>query len=605
MSLRERAAELVRAGDYTQAELLLQHAVRDAPGEAGALRDLGVVLGGLGRWPEATRYLRRACAANPGDAGLLAEFGLALLESGEAEAARRVLEQARRLAPGHVGILYRAAKAAWACGLRARALALVADCLAVDAAFAPALLRRGEWLIESGFGYEAAEPLLRYIALRPDDYPARALAARAHWCRGEIEECLALTRSVIEAGAATAAFRSTHIGVQLHRVGETRASLRETALAWQRAARPAAAPVMRVRGAAARRAPRVGYLTHEFAQGAGFHFLIPLLRDGVYVYHTNPRSDAWTRRARRRVRHWRASTDAGELAATIAADGIDVLVDLSGHYGTHLAMFQSRHAPVQIAFPDYPSTTGAAAMDYILTDRWVCPVGWEDQYTEKAIRLPQGYLPYEPPSSPRIAGLPAMENGYVTLGLLQRPAKMNPAVWDVLAEVMRAVRGSRLLVHYHAAELDRRGSGARMAVIAELESRGVAAARVRFRGEASLEDHLALFGGIDIALDTFPYNGQTTTCECLWMGVPVVTLCGETHAGRVGYEILDRAGLGELVGESAGQYVEIAARLARDLPALARMRRRLRGIMRRSPMVNGATVRGIEAAYRELQRARG
>ena len=288
-----------------------------------------------------------------------------------------------------------------------------------------------------------------------------------------------------------------------------------------------------------------------------------------------------------------------ELSRQIEDDEIDILVDVAGHLRCHrLSVFALRPAPVQVTYPNHPATTGLASIQYILTDRWVCPQGHESQYTEQVHHLLHGYLVYEPPTeAPAITGLPCDQTGFITFGLFQRPAKLNAGVWDAVVEVLRACPNSRLLVHYPSVELEP-NSSARELLQCEVASRGIDPARVVFRGWLPLDRHLELLREADIALDTFPYNGTTTTCECLWMGVPVVTLTGSTHASRVGNQLLAQAGLIDFVAATPQEYVEVTVGLAQDLNRLRDLRLGLRDLLRHSTLLDpGPLVREIEAAY--------
>jgi predicted O-linked N-acetylglucosamine transferase (SPINDLY family) len=242
------------------------------------------------------------------------------------------------------------------------------------------------------------------------------------------------------------------------------------------------------------------------------------------------------------------------------------------------------------------------AIGHIFTDRWVCPPGSESQYSEQAYPLSSGCLVYQPPpEAPPVTALPCDVGGTVTFGLFQWPGKLNPGVWDAVAAVLRACPESRLLIHYSSAELDELDSPARLSVEAELALRQIARERLLFRGSMSKDAYLALLDSVDIALDTFPFNGVTTTCECLLMGVPVVTLAGSTHSCRAGYEILDRVGLAGLAASGPDEYVRVAAGLAADREHLRTLRRRLRPMLRQSSLCNSIPlVRELETAYRCL-----
>jgi predicted O-linked N-acetylglucosamine transferase (SPINDLY family) len=265
-------------------------------------------------------------------------------------------------------------------------------------------------------------------------------------------------------------------------------------------------------------------------------------------------------------------------------------------------VFAHRPAPVQVSFPHYPGTTGSDCIDYLLTDVWTTPEGCEGELSEKPYRLPSGCLVYKtPPDREPVSALPALANGCVTFGLFQRPGKLHAAVWDAVAAILSAVPDSRLLMHSSSRDLDEEGSAQRARLLKPLESRGVSAARVLFQGPRPTKEHLAIVAEADIALDTFPYNGQTTTCDCLWMGVPVVTLRGESYVSRAAASLLDRLGLPDLAADSLENYVSRAVELANDIDGLTRLRSSLREKMKNSSLTDGARLAAeIEAAYREM-----
>jgi predicted O-linked N-acetylglucosamine transferase (SPINDLY family) len=289
------------------------------------------------------------------------------------------------------------------------------------------------------------------------------------------------------------------------------------------------------------------------------------------------------------------------IAERIRTDGIDILVDFSGHYGGgSLLVAAMRAAPIQVSCPHYPSTTGIPQMDYIFTDRWTCPPGQEHQYSEHPYRLDSGYVVYDPPERARSAGpLPAHDTGSATFGIFQRPAKLSAAVWDAVAEILGRVDHARLLVHHASADLDIADSAARLRIARSLELRGIDPARVLYRGIVPFRVHTQLLSSVDIALDSFPYTGTTTTCDCLWMGVPVVTLAGNTHASRASAGVLMRLGLEDWVACDVQGYIENAVRAAGDLASLAALRQGLRRRVRSSSLVDGARfAKDVEVAYR-------
>jgi predicted O-linked N-acetylglucosamine transferase (SPINDLY family) len=356
---------------------------------------------------------------------------------------------------------------------------------------------------------------------------------------------------------------------------------------------------------------RIGYVSADFKKHSVGYFLsaIFLNHDAASIettcYSGCTEEDEQTDFFRSRAAHWRSTIgiDDRELAAQIRADAIDILVDLSGHtFGHRLNVFARKPAPLQVTWLGYPNTTGLPAIDYRLTDSIADPQGAADTASsEELFRLPDGFHCYTAPvAAPDVSRLPAERNGFVTFGSFNNLAKVNHQVLDAWAGVLKEVAGSHLILK-STRLLD---PEMRKRVLKLLEQRGIASDRVRLIGKLpTTADHLAVYGDIDIALDTFPYNGATTTCEALWMGVPVVTFAGDRHAGRVGASMLSRVGLQDIVAQRSQDYVATAARLAADLPALAVLRASLRDRLAASPLCDGPRfTRQLEAAYRTMWR---
>ena len=322
----------------------------------------------------------------------------------------------------------------------------------------------------------------------------------------------------------------------------------------------------------------------------------------VFLYDTRTKKPAAALQPGRLGDHVRdvARLDDDAVRRRIAADGIDVLVELSALFpDNRIPVLARRAAPIQATLPQCPTTTGCSAVDYLFTDRWTSPPGTEREYAERLHYLPSGHVVYTPPAvCPPGRPAPALERGAVTFGLLQRFMKIGPGVWDAVADVLRRTPQSRLLLHNGDQELDRPDSITCAFLRHQLAVRGVDPERMAFAGRRPHVDHLDLIGGIDIALDTWPYSGTTTTCECVWMGVPVVTLAGRTHASRVSAAILRRCGVDDLVAADAAGYVGIATRLAGDLDALREHRATLRDRMVDRGLTDGrALAAGMEDAY--------
>jgi predicted O-linked N-acetylglucosamine transferase (SPINDLY family) len=273
------------------------------------------------------------------------------------------------------------------------------------------------------------------------------------------------------------------------------------------------------------------------------------------------------------------------LARQIRSDRIDILFDLAGHSaGNRLLVFARKPAPIEVTWAGYVGTTGLVAMDYILADRYEIPPQSEMYYRERVLRMPDGYMCYDPPGyAPPVSPLPALEKGYVTFAGFHNPAKITPQVVEVWARILRRLPQARLVLKYRC--LDDAATAGRLADL--FAGRGIDKDRLEFLGYSAHNETLDQYQRVDVALDTFPYNGGLTTCEALWMGVPVVTCPGETFASRHSLSHLSNVGPTETIAADLDEYVELAVTLAGDLPRLAALRAGLRARMASSPLCDG------------------
>jgi predicted O-linked N-acetylglucosamine transferase (SPINDLY family) len=352
---------------------------------------------------------------------------------------------------------------------------------------------------------------------------------------------------------------------------------------------------------------RIGYVSPDFRDHVVAHSLLPLLRRHdheqveVFCYANVTYPDRHTEEFRRCADVWRSIVQMSDSRAAdlIRQDRIDILVDLALHTGDNrFAVFAQKPAPVQVAFAGYPGSTGLETIDYRLTDPYLDPPGLNDQfYSETSIRLPDSFWCYDPlTTEPAVNPLPAQAKGRVTFGCLNNFCKVSEPVLRLWSRVLNAVERSQLLI------LCAEGSH-RQPLLEMLQGEGITADRVELVAGRPRLQYLELYHRIDVGLDTFPYNGHTTSLDSYWMGVPVVTLVGQTVVGRAGLSQLTNLGLPELIAEAPEQYVQIAADLARDLPRLAELRRTLRGRMEASPLMDAPRfARNIEAAYRQMWR---
>jgi protein O-GlcNAc transferase len=355
---------------------------------------------------------------------------------------------------------------------------------------------------------------------------------------------------------------------------------------------------------------RIGYVSPDLCAHPVHYFLEPVLREhdrarfDVFCYSDVRRPDAVTSRLAElctelvAVKGWPHE----RLAERIQADRIDILVDLAGHTShNRLPTFARRPSPVQVSWLGYFDTTGLEAIDYRITDRVSVPLEAEPLFVEKLALLPRSQNCYAPPESPAPTPPPCLERGYVTFGCFNNPMKIGRAVCSLFARVLGAVAHSRLLFKYRSwsdPELVKRQ-------LEWLAAEGVPADRVDFEGASATPDFMAAFSRIDVALDPFPYSGETTALHTLWMGVPLVALEGPTPVQRLGSRVLRICGLDAWVAETRDDYLAIARQLASDPSRLAALRNELRPKLSASPLCDHRGVtRELEAAYEDMWRER-
>jgi protein O-GlcNAc transferase len=339
---------------------------------------------------------------------------------------------------------------------------------------------------------------------------------------------------------------------------------------------------------------RIGYLSPDIRKHSVAFFLEPLLdfrdreRFEVYGYGAVKTPDDVTQRLRAKFDRYRSVDDVPvpQLAALIKGDELDILIDLAGHAGSlQTAVLGFKPAPVQVTYLGYPDTTGIAAVDYRITDWLSDPPGAEARHTEQLVRLPQGFLCFRPPDDlPGIGEPPCLSRGYVTFGSFNREFKASQTILDLWCRILLAVPGSRMLMKSIAGA----DPATREFQLGEFERRGVSRDRVQLVGFISSQaEHLAMYRDVDIALDTFPYHGTTTTLDSLLMGVPVITLEGRNHAGRVGVSLLTQVGLTGNIARTEDEYVTRAVELAGDPRRIAGLHGSLRQRLLASTLCDG------------------
>lgn len=636
-----KALSLQRAGQLAEAALLYGQILQTDPAQPDALNCLGQLHLQQGAADQAEPLFARAVAARPKTAMYQINHGLALRRLGRIEDALAAFSRARALDRSLAEAHHQAGNALKSLGRYAEAIAALREAVRLTPKHDAAWLNLGVACLEGGVRDEAIAAFQRALKLEPQRPEAHNIlghtllaAGRSGEAEAALNEALRqrprfapahdnLGRLCRAAGRLPEAVAHYQAALAAQPNPNTHSNLLfalnflpdltpDVIFAEHRrwhalyaAALTQTAPLPAPRSTAGRRL-RVGYLSPDFNHHAVAYFIEPVLaahdraRVEIFCYANVPAPDRFTARLRGLAEHWRdlARLDDEAAAALIRADDLDLLVDLAGHSAGHrLLVLARRPAPIQATWIGYPNTTGLDALDYRITDAASDPLGKTEAFhSEKLVRLPTTFSCYRPDDdAPAVNELPATVPGAVTFGCFNQLAKVTPAVIALWARLLTELPAARLF-------LKSRGLGD-PALAARVRSLfaavGVAPERLTLNGdELSVRDHLNLYHGIDLALDPFPYNGTTTTCEALWMGVPVVTLAGSTHVARVGVSLLTHTGLPEWIATTPDDYLSVAAAAARDLPRLAELRRSLRERLRTSPLCDAiAFTRGLEAAY--------
>lgn len=635
-------------GSLDEARRHCEHALALAPSHVDAICNRGFILLRQGNAEEAMACYRQALALQPGH--VKAEYNLAivLLKQNRIPEAAAGLRRALALQPELVEARFHLGNALVALGHMDEAAACFRAVIAQRPDHAEAWVNLGNVLVDGGRLDEAVDCLRQAAALRPDvaeahynfgiallkqDRPReaeeafrRALVLRQDYVEAHYSVGLSLVKQgraaegIVAFDAALALrpdFPEAHSnrllsllyvsGITPQRLGQEHRRCGEYYEAPFRAHWPRHA-----NGRDPERRLKVGYVSADLRRHSVAYFLEPLWARHdrrqleVYAYFNARRGDDMTARLRTLVDHWRECCDwtDADFAERLRADGIDILVDLSGHTaGNRLPLFARRPAPVQVSYLGYAATSGLTAMDWRLTSAEVDPPGAEEGYSERLYRLPRTLWCYRPRDELAATGaeaeMPAPRcAGEVVFGALNNLAKASAETISAWCALLRRVPASRLVLTTVPEGALREDLRARFA------AGGVAVDRVALHGRLAAAEYRALLRQVDIALDPFPYNGTTTTCDALWCGIPVVSLSGNGAAARSGHALLKTVGLEALVAADVGQYIETAAALAHDGRRRDELRRGLRARCERSALRDeDGFARDVEAAYRTMWRA--
>ena len=565
---------LLDAGEPAASLGLFERSIAVNPANPRAFNGLGLASRAMGRTGEAIKALRHALGLHPGFVEAWSNLGNALRDEGAMDDSIAAHRKAIALAPERAEPHMELGVTLTHLKRHQEAMAEYRSAIALDPQFAPAHANMGASLLSQGDLDAAAASLREALRLDPQLDVAHSNYLFALHYRGDIDaaETFRIARDYQARFAAPlAARRHPH----------------------QNSRDP-------------QRRLRVGYLSADLRQHPLGFFLEPVLeshdrtRFEVTCYSGVVKSDAVTERLRSKSDRWVNALAYGDdaLAEKIRGDGIDILVDLSGHTAGHRLLAMARKpAPIQATWMGYLDGTGLDAIDYLITDEWTAPAAEGGQYFAETLwRLPEVYQCYRAPSyAPPVAPAPFTGEGLVTFGCLNNLAKINDDVVDTWSAILHAAPGSRLLIK--TSNLDDAPTLQRTRE--RFAARGIAAGRQLLEGGAPHPEFLAAYGRIDIALDPFPYSGGLSTCEALWMGVPVIKLLDRRFLSRFGASFLDVTGLASLLAETRDDYIRIAAGLAVDPARLLALRSGLRERMAASTLCRGELFTPqLESAYR-------
>jgi len=616
-------------GKLDEALACYQRALQLKPDYAPAHFNLGNVFGDRGKLDEAVACYQRALQLKPDYAEAHNNLGNARRDQGKLDEAVACYQRALQLKPdfaeahNNVGNVFKdrgkldEAVACYQCALQLKpddatahnnlgnarrdqgkldeAVACYRRALQLKPDDALAHNSLGNVFKDLGKLDEAVAYCQRALQLQPDYALAHNNLGNVFKDRGKLDEAVACYQRALQLKPDYAFAHSNFLVTIQYRGGIT---LSELAAAHAEYDRVHAAP-LRTAGPLhendrdPHRRLRVGFVSPDFGRHPVGFFLIRVLENldriqcETVCYCDRMIKDDLTPRFQAAAALWRDISGLTHQGLTehILADRIDILFDLTGHTAhNRLLVFARKPAPIQITWIGYEGTTGLEAIDYILADSYTIPAGQEVWYREQVLRMPDGYVCYDPPSTaPETGPLPAAKNSYIRFGSFNNLAKLTPQVIEVWAQVLDRVPDSRLVLKYQGLGIEsvrRRYRGLFTAF-------GVDPSRVELTPPSAYAEYLAAYGEVDISLDPFPFGGGITTCDALWMGVPVITCPGETFASRHSLSHLASAGLTETIASTLDEYVELAVSLAGDLPRLAVLRAGLRQRMAASPLCDG------------------
>jgi protein O-GlcNAc transferase len=638
------ALENHRAGNLQKAEFIYKNILIKRPNDVDALHLLGVLRHQLGDYDSAITYIRKAIEIDIGFAEGYNNLGNVIRDMGQIDEAEIYYQKALQIDPNfaiaynNLGNIYTEKK------LPDKAIFFLNKALQIDPNFAEALSNLGKVLDEIEHFDEAIACCQKAIQINPNYANAYYNLGTIFFNKGHLSEAIscyqeALRRKPLFAeafnnlgnafkdkGQQNEAEQCYKKALQLNNDHSAYSNLlltmnynlsynphriySEHVLFAKQFAEPFHSEIFkRANDHISRRRLKIGYVSPDFRKHSVAYFSEPVFINHnsdhfeVFCYSNSLKHDEVTKRIQDHTDQWHNITGMSdkEVAGLIRKDQIDILVDLAGHTAQNrILVFAQKPAPIQVSWIGYPATTGLSTMDYKIVDNYTDPLGMtENFYTEQLIRMPESFLCYLPDSaSPEVGALPSLTSSHVTFGSFNNFPKITPEVVRIWGEILKAIPDSYLVLKAKSFSDEMTRDYALQMFFRE----GIEGYRIKLYSWApSTKEHLSLYNQIDIALDTFPFNGTTTTCEALWMGVPVITFAGAAHASRVGASLLSNVGLKELIACTQAEYIDIAVKLASDIKRVQTLREKLRGMMAHSPLTDDKRfTANLEICYRHI-----
>ena len=563
MKKHQQAWQLYQSGKLDGAINLYRTICNKDTRDDRAYAMLGIIYGQIGKIRQAEVCLRHAIIVNPGNIDACINHGLALLSMGLPEQAVTSYKMALHISPDNINALV---------GL-GNAYAMQDQLTHAEASYRQVLV------------------------LDPDNKHANGNIANVLAYQGKPEEAVGYYRKALLGKPSNHGMHSNML-LCLHYISRYNPqSIFEEHRQWARnyesGVKAYSEYISKNNG---NNKLRIGYVTPDLRGHSVAYFIEPLLRAHdrtrfeIYCYveakiKDNISEHLWELPDLVCVTANLTDTAVAEL---IHKDGIDILIDLAGHTeNNRLPVFARKPAPIQVTYLGYPDTTGMNSINYRITDYWADPPGETERFhTEVLLRMNSGFLCFQPPEeSPSISQLPALVNGYITFGSFNVLTKITPEMLSIWAKLLGTVESSRLLIKNK--QLSDKKLHDR--IINIFQEMGIGSERIDLQGKTTKVEHMSMYSKVDIALDTFPYNGTTTTCDTLWMGVPVISMAGKTHVSRVGVSLLTCVGLEEFICTDQDDYVERAIKLSSEIDRLSILRGSLRERMKASSLCDATS----------------